>query len=595
MVLLGLGIASIFILAFPSIIYIGIGLLVVPGILIWLTPPAFMYGSIAALSWIGLRGLPRPARLVGVASALTLLAVGPPLVINSLTEDVVREWTRADIPLARQYASGDVIAFVMPMSDEAGIGRAGSIDCEELCQRLLFNGAFRRVLVALSGEGPELDLSAAADVAAYRIERAANCAVPQTTESPGFVGGWGNSMADYESHRQVLSRIAAGDCLVREWAKLGDAELILAQRLVHRIERSQSPSRWSLAPIIFSVNRIELVEQAGDRRDAVFRLTQVASHRVDAPFIVGITDMHWPFAAGSGIRRSVEWVNRFDVGDQSRLIFGTAVRPVVHRIEDGAAERIMAGALADPALPFGDARFRLADRILKWIARKPEVTVEDVDLVQAIIRDRRFGTYSIPGPVFQALGRAAEPLIDDVVDRLFSTELPREREAVDRIAWTIFNMPPQALARSTARLEELTRMPGRRGVAYVAIARLADGGTAEAPFLGRLVEGYKQWSVSKPGDDERKTALGALMALCRLGQDGLSQKQVVVDLLEEAKRPGSTAGPLMHAAMPVLWRMGADNEVDRVLADRPDILAKAHERKAQLFTNEQSAFSNCRF
>jgi hypothetical protein len=45
-----LGVASVVILAFPPLIWIGFALLLIPGAAIWLTPPTFMYCGTALLA-----------------------------------------------------------------------------------------------------------------------------------------------------------------------------------------------------------------------------------------------------------------------------------------------------------------------------------------------------------------------------------------------------------------------------------------------------------------------------------------------------------------------------------------------------------------
>jgi hypothetical protein len=83
--------------------------LVVPGILIWATPPIFMYGLIAMLVWSGLRFLPLSARAAASALAVAALALIPPALINGATERAVQAWISGDVALKGAVLSGDTL------------------------------------------------------------------------------------------------------------------------------------------------------------------------------------------------------------------------------------------------------------------------------------------------------------------------------------------------------------------------------------------------------------------------------------------------------------------------------------------------------
>jgi hypothetical protein len=575
-ILLGLGVASLVIFAIPSIVYVGFALLVVPGLLIWATPVVFMYGLVAMLAWTALRVLPSGVRVVAAASAVAALASIPPARVNDATEQAVQAWIAGDVPLKIVVPSGDTIALLQGRSPEETFHSGASTDCDELCQRLLFNGTFKRVLMGISKDGAEVDLPQD-DLIAYRLERRPECPPPRLpANSPRWTIGW---IGEGASVKNARDRVAAGECLIEDRANPREAELLFVERGLYE---STDISRWSLKPFIYNVKRIELLRQNGTALVPLFRLTEVHSDHIARPFVIGISDWQFPFAAGFGILRSVVTVNRLDAGAIAKSLFGRSVGPIERgTIDDVAAERILAKALANPALPYSDARFSLADRVLKWIASKPTPTSEDAQLVHAVANDDRFKEYVIPAETLLALGPQAHSIIEALVERLLTLPLPQEEQAVDRAAWAVWNAPPGALAQSADRLERLAQTPGRRRIAYYAIGRLADAGEGEAPYLGRLVRSYENWRA-RPTDDERKLVLGALMGLCRLGSTAQSQRQAVVDLLKVSHRPGSKMGGFDYPAMIVLMEMGVGPELDTIFSEEPDLRRLAREVKEKM-------------
>jgi hypothetical protein len=249
-------------------------------------------------------------------------------------------------------------------------------------------------------KGAELELPKDRLVA-YRLERRPECPAPRMpVNTPRWTIGWGDAAG---STRNARDRVAAGDCLVEERAYLDEAELVLVER--DSYERKDI-GRWFLKPFVHSAKRIELLRRKGATLLPLFRLTQVNSDHIAQPFVIGISDWHFPFAAGFGILRSVANINAFYTGLTANTLFGRSVAPIKRStIDDVDAERLLIEALANPGITSSDARFSLADRVLKWIADKPApTTTEDAQLVYAIARDDRFKGYVIPAQTLLALG-----------------------------------------------------------------------------------------------------------------------------------------------------------------------------------------------
>jgi len=574
--LLILGITSFIIFVIPNIFYLGIALLVVPGLIIWATPPVFMYGLLAMLVWAGLRPLPKSVRLVSAALAVIALANIPPTLVNDATERDEQAWISSDVSPNSPIVQGDTIALLQPPSREERDHPGSSTDCDELCQRLLFNGAFKRVLMANSAKGAELKLPES-DLVAYHLEQRKRCPATRIPTNNARWSIWDGSLVSSQNARD---RVAFGECLIEEHASIKDADLVFVER---DISESRDITRWSLKPFTYGVRRIELLQRKGPELLPLYRLTQVDSNYIARPFVIGISDWQFPFAAGFGILQSISTRNRFFTGQTAKDIFGSAIKAISPgTIENAQAERLLAEALADPSLPFEDARFSLADRVLNWISHKRRpAPKEDAHLVYAVAHDDRFKNYIIPDTAIRALGTNATPAIDAIVDRLFTLPLPRtpvEANAMSGASFMIWKAPPGALAHAVDRLKALAEIPGRRGLASLAIGRVADGGASEGPYLGGLVHSYRTWSAPPTSEDENLVKSG-LMGLCRLGKDGNSQRQAVIDLLRDRHRPGAKVDTFGHAGMITLMEMGATDELDAIFAGEPELLSQAHDAK----------------
>jgi hypothetical protein len=319
-VLIGLGLLTCFILAFPDIVLVGFALLVIPGLVLWAVPPTLVYAATATLVFRGLARSPKWCRVVGATLAVGTLAIAPPLIVNSRTESRAESWTSGDIPLTGNTAPTNTIALLLPAILEDTVDGKATTACEELCQRLLYNRAFERVIVGLVGEGASLEFPRQSDLVAYHVERRESCPVASLGSS------W---LGDFESSGKAVSaRIAVGQCLIKDIASLDDAQWILVHRMVYKLRWREASSGWSLTPIIYGVKRLELFARSNAGLQEVLRRTEVATSKLAIPFVMGATEFHFPFPASTGLWRKVEFVNKYSLGEQGRLIFGNGAKPI---------------------------------------------------------------------------------------------------------------------------------------------------------------------------------------------------------------------------------------------------------------------------
>jgi hypothetical protein len=81
-------------------------------------------------------------------------------------------------------------------------------------------------------------------------------------------------------------------------------------------------------PIIYQVKRLALFARSDAGLREVFRRTEVATSKLVIPFVIGTTEFHFPFPASTGLWRNVEFVNKYALGEQARLIFGNGAKPI---------------------------------------------------------------------------------------------------------------------------------------------------------------------------------------------------------------------------------------------------------------------------
>jgi len=146
--------------------------------------------------------------------------------------------------------------------------------CDTLCQRLLFNRAVSRVVVA--------DGTSSGPVAAFWIERREGCpdpAIPRTDVR------W---PVDFPLQRgkfpedRVRARIAAGECLLQDSGSLEEAGAIISFRSLKR-GASMFSHAWALQLDTVTANRLEIVEAEGR---VLYRRTEVITEPLMVPLLI---------------------------------------------------------------------------------------------------------------------------------------------------------------------------------------------------------------------------------------------------------------------------------------------------------------------
>jgi hypothetical protein len=297
----GVGVAALIVMAFPVTAVFGLFLGILPGIILGLTPSLFIYLlAWGVLRWLVLKlatvsgfnsgswQLRWMASLVPVA-ILMVLAFRIPETINRPHEQEIAQLEATDVQPSDVIKLPTIVAVELP-SFTYGRRRGEGPFCEALCLRLLYNGVVSRVIaVARFSDGIEL--------AGYRIERRDQCPKPDLPRSlivwPQQHLEMGTEPRSVE--QRVQARIAGGECLVREAARIEDAAMVIAVRSI-KAGTGSLRKPWSLWLDAVDAKRLDVVEADGR---VLYRRTQISAELLSAPL---------RSTAGGGLLTSVTYV-----------------------------------------------------------------------------------------------------------------------------------------------------------------------------------------------------------------------------------------------------------------------------------------------
>jgi hypothetical protein len=281
------GILALVTIAFPGIVIVGLFAGVVPGILLEAVPSLFFY----SLPWWGTRALLMKAgALAGLAPAsdvgrqalraaagvLAILLLAVPAILvprtfNAPVEDTTTTLRAEDRETAGPLALSPVTAVLLRENYD---WVKKKLYCETLCQRLLYNRAVSRIIVA-DGPNPRA-------VGAFWIERRDRCPEPAILD---YDVRW---LVDFPLQRgktpedRVRARIAAGECLLQGIGSLEEAGATISFRNVKEgVSIFSHP--WTLQLDTAAANRLEIIDANGR---VLYRRTEVTIEPLTIPLLI---------------------------------------------------------------------------------------------------------------------------------------------------------------------------------------------------------------------------------------------------------------------------------------------------------------------
>jgi hypothetical protein len=485
----------------PTLVTVGFFLLIVPGLILLVTPSVFLYLLLFSIGWFGLRGKP-PLVAAGTGLAL-VIAVGLllPEVLNEAAREELAGAFRREVAEPHAPRSWRTVALQT-------VGPTARVECNDVCRLLLFNGEVERVLVLNAPDAPAAGrrTSPPPAPALFRIERSGSCVADKNKYRSRFGDQWLERRKMDELDRAVRLRAATGECLMMEPAGGAAADLTV------RLLRQREPSGGlRLLPAAVNANGIEL--NVGGR--VVLRRVNLKASLYNRPLHLepiqnGLEMRGWKwgrreFVSGKDV--DVEQALREGAGFQLDPLSG--VSPKQLRAE-------LNSALDRREVPADDAVFLLVEDFLKeqW----EQVSPEDAALLARVIRDSRFTAFGLLGESMLKHPNVAGPARDAMLDRLL--ELSREKglRRYRQLEERIDALPAGALRQPNPRGEALLADEEVRAASPHLVVRLAERGPSAAPVLMGYMKA--RWTSKQlPRDGYDRDAQAALAGLCRIGFD----------------------------------------------------------------------------
>lgn len=503
-------------LSMPGLVVIGFFMLIIPGLILAISPAIALYGWLFVAPYAALRNVSYAwwrAALVGLFGPL-LFGFGLPALSNAKTHVNLAAAVASDIRPAQPLSINGTVALIRDKN--TGGWHKNDDGCDDLCLRLLYNGNAKIVYIGQLGRSGM----------AFAIERRSECPpfvlsqdVFKWHKWPGRAPGRkGIDWPPLPNLKEVVeARIASGDCLVRATGTIHPDWAI--ERVA--LPRNDSNDVWSMAPRVAQGERITVYRRDGSGMRVVGRFTNAFASTLSAPLA--------PTLAG-GIENSRWAWGRTTVGD-SRWDWDsvTALRSLIAfnaGIPDGTSpmrmRELLAYALADPRRARDDAGLLLANSVMVDIARN-DAKPGDAELLAKAIADDRFTKIEPRYEIAKKLGTDYAVIADSAIGRLGrlptidTTTFPYSslNTIIAQMPDTWFEAPP-------AKLTTLLLNPVIAARSGRIISKLDAGGAAAVPLLTEIVtQGAERVSnIEDSGYDRQFASDGmdtAVRALCRIG------------------------------------------------------------------------------
>lgn len=514
--LLGVSVLALTALAIPSLVIIGFFLLLLPGLILALSPAVALYGWLFAAPYGALRvlGLGWWVAVLPALAGPLLVGFALPERSNAETRAALAAAASNDIRPARPLPIGGTVALVRDGS--AGGAHQRDNGCDDLCLRLLFNGDAKIVYLGQRG----------LPGAAFTVERLAVCppfllsqdVLKWHTWPDRAAGKKGLSWPPPPGLKEVVeARIAGGECLVRVRGPIRPDWTIERVALAPR----SNTARWSIAPQPAQETRITVYRREGSTMRPVGRFTNAYAAMLSVPLR--------PDMAGGMENAHFTWSRR-TIGE-SRWDWDsvTALRTLVafnadvpEGISPARMRDLLADALADPRRGRDDAGLLLANAVMVDIARN-DAKAGDADLLAKAIADDRLTKIEPRHEIAGKLGADYTTIADSAIARL--ARLPASDPAnfpYRALNTIVAQMPAPWFAAPPSTLTDLLRDPFIAARSDGIIYKLDAGGAAAVPLLTEIVtRGAERVSRIEDKGYARSGATdgmqAAVAALCRIG------------------------------------------------------------------------------
>lgn len=555
--LLVTGVAAALVLAIPSLVIIGFFLLIIPGLLLGLSPTAFLWGLCFAIIWWLARTFVRSSIAAVIALVATAAVVtgatsserlaGQQVLAASILPDVVTS--------ARIAPRGDIrIDIPDPRVDNSRAARAEGrwpLSCDNLCIALLFTPGVTSVTMNDSSKFSVADHRGgtgplAEGARTYRLRSKSECsAEPNTPDLEGRVGLFGKSLADNQAIADDWKLRLATDVCLASGPPLARYDLMLRSGRYVFPEKAGNPRYGERGEA--NVNYTEIRNGSGKVliRRFVSKVPVLARVLYAEP-TGSLSNFHWHWGEAmlSSAGRYAEVDFTKTIGEQTTLGRQSAPADLLPRIRQR-----LRNALSDPSLGGDDLSFATMETWFTQVSAD-RLSDEDLKLAVDLIADDRLIKY--PGLwTFKEIPADQQRWIADaIVRRILTTKGPLELRSTyfsDYLA----KMPEGTYGTLSPDEVRLLANPERRIVAAGLIERLSDAGPTYLPLILDIMRVHgvayqagreNQDLQDRRGVEGQSAALDASrVALCRLGSDAAPALSQVEQMIATGIVPSSKA------------------------------------------------------
>ncbi|MEG3178343.1 hypothetical protein U1872_19035 [Sphingomonas sp. RB3P16] len=545
------GIGTALCLTMPGLVVVGF-FLILPGLILFVMPTAFLWGSCFALLWFPLR-LPLGdllAAMLAAPATVVLLWVLPASNV-ALSKARLAVALRPDVvPTLPIRLSGhlriDVSSAPTEEFDPTRPTAARPLRCIGLCAAALFTEGVESVTVNVPSRKDltEADVIGATplqpNARTFRRVARADCAVSLLPTGADGLG------LDYPERRSKEAewnlRLSTTDCIIAVPTR-SEHDISIAQGQYDLFGGSSASYDWSFNPKRVAVSRFELRARGGRVLLRKLVATTLALRR---PLWIDAGGSFTTFRFGWA-RTALSNAPRYETVDGGALL-AAHTNLAVHA-DPAATARLartrLQAMLADPRVTAEDPGWAAADAFFTGMRR----TIEPGDhaLLVALIRDHRMTRFEGFWDAKQALRDDSAFLRAAIVERLTTvTDDDREANPIRVLSSILYAMPPGTFATPSAAERALLADPVMRLRAGGLIMRQADRGAAAVPDLVAML-GYhvraERAANAMPkrrrriSSDDSVAIEAVRVALCRLGPDGAAALPDIAALDAEALPP----------------------------------------------------------
>ncbi len=522
----------------PELVIMGFVFFIVPGYILFFTPPVFLYvTSLLIISCvtrrIGMGGLVVPLLIVAA------IVMGTPYTLNQDTYHQTQGLIADDIDIQQPIVLGDSIAFIV--APPRGYNARDPVKCSAQCQKLLYNGAVKNVMI---GKLPAFNVD---DVATYNVKSF-------------FIEKKDECLGNIKAIDPVNRRIASGECLVSQTVSLANADMIHVHQII-REDRLKSDLYLKANTIKAKRNRI--LERTGIRYKTVYQKTEVQAKPLSYPLIFGVIPKYG-LDMDIGFVRTNLVINDFGKisKDETNKIFGDALRipsePTVELGKKTDTKSLIKEAFASTGNKKTAGHDLFEQYLRELFEKKITPTDEDIELVITALKDDRAGGWFYLSRFVGSLdGNVPSSLIQELANRLV-----RNKSLVTSNA--IRFLPDGMASEIYPQLLIAFKDNDLRNKAWGAISRLGDG---KKEALSLYVSVLEEWGVAINSSNRNtrkmadrhlsKVTTGALIGLCRMGREAAPAKEALFSVV----RPDRPQLTISMLAVDALIEIGAVNEM----------------------------------